>query len=629
MRISLGDVEGMGRRPVSAARLASVLVVIASGILLASCGSSAKVPTVLPLPVVTVSPASTSLPAGGALQFTATVVTSTPTVLSWYVNNIQGGNSTVGTVTASGYYSAPASIPSPATVTVKAVSSAETGPYGSSLVTITPPVTAVVTVVPTSIATPVGTAVQFGATVTGPANTAVTWSVNGVAGGSSTVGQISSSGLYTAPSALPNPATVAVTATSVAQTNESASTTLTVTSSNTAPLYVNFGLNGNTGNPNTTTYNGLYTNVTVCLPGTLQCQTIPNVLVDTSSVGLRVFNSVLVTVPATELETVRDSAGNQVEECEQFSNASYTWGPVLVADVGLGGETASSVPMQVIGDVTFGVPASNCLSLGSGTNIDSVETLGANGILGIGTGVQDCGQNCAGGQSFAGYPYYICPNNVCQTAPLPVAQQVANPVASLPKDNNGVLISLPSVAAAGVTSLPYVNADGTGLVPAGQLILGIGTESNNALGSATIYGTDTKGNFAKVVYNGSSFLSGGTVNSSSGSLGILSASSLNMTQCTDNSIYCPAATTPVTITPYGINGTSGTVTLNIANADLLFGNNSTYAAFNNLARPAGTGLAANYFSLGLPFFFGRNVFVGIAGTTAATNANAPNGYFAF
>ena len=204
-------------------------------------------------------------------------------------------------------------------------------------------------------------------------------------------------------------------------------------------------------------------------------------------------------------------------------------------------------------------------------------------------------------------------------------QQVANPVASLPKDNNGVLISLPSIAAAGAPSLPYVNADGSGLVPAGQLILGIGTESNNALGSATIYATDTKGNFAKVAYNGASFLSGGTVNSSSGSLGILSAAPLNMTACTDNAYYCPAATTPVTITAYGNNGTSGTVTLNIANADLLFGTNSTYAAFSNLARPAGTGLAANYFSLGLPFFYGRKVFVGIA----ATNANAPNGYFAF
>ena len=399
MRISLGDVEGLGRRRGSAAGLASVLAVMASGILLTSCGSSGNIPTEIALPVVTVSPASTSLPAGGALQFTATVVSSTPTVLSWYVNNIQGGNSAVGTVTTSGYYSAPASIPSPATVTVKAVSLAETGPYGSSLVTITTPVTAVVTVAPTSIATPVGTTVQFGATVTGPANTAVTWSVNGVAGGNSTVGQISSSGLYTAPSALPSPATVAVTATSVAQTNETASTTLTVTSSNTAPLYVDFGLNGNTGNPNTTTYNGLYTTVTVCLPGTLQCQTIPNVLVDTTSVGLRVFNSVLTTVPATELQTVRDSVGNQVEECQQFSNASYTWGPVLVADVGLGGETASSVPIQVIGDVTFAVPAGTCLSLGSGTNLDSVETLGANGILGVGIGVQDCGLNCAGGQS--------------------------------------------------------------------------------------------------------------------------------------------------------------------------------------------------------------------------------------
>ena len=46
---------------------------------------------------------------------------------------------------------------------------------------------------------------QFTATVTGTTNTAVTWSVNGVAGGNSTVGTISTSGAYTAPATAPEP----------------------------------------------------------------------------------------------------------------------------------------------------------------------------------------------------------------------------------------------------------------------------------------------------------------------------------------------------------------------------------------------------------------------------------------
>ena len=57
---------------------------------------------------------------------------------------------------------------------------------------------------------------QFGAVVNGNANQSVTWDVNGQAGGNSTVGFIDSiSGLYTAPSTPPNPATVTVHATSV------------------------------------------------------------------------------------------------------------------------------------------------------------------------------------------------------------------------------------------------------------------------------------------------------------------------------------------------------------------------------------------------------------------------------
>jgi uncharacterized protein (DUF1800 family) len=57
---------------------------------------------------------------------------------------------------------------------------------------------------------------QFAATVTGTSNTKVTWQVNGVTGGSATTGTISTSGLYTAPAAMPSTQSVMVTAVSVA-----------------------------------------------------------------------------------------------------------------------------------------------------------------------------------------------------------------------------------------------------------------------------------------------------------------------------------------------------------------------------------------------------------------------------
>jgi hypothetical protein len=69
--------------------------------------------------------------------------------------------------------------------------------------------------------------------------------------------------------------------------------------------------------------------------------------------------------------------------------------------------------------------------------------------------------------------------------------------------------------------------------------------------------------------------------------------------------------------------------VNIANADTLFTDNPDFSAFNNLARESLSGSGTDQFDLGLPFFFGRTVFVGIAGTAIPNNVSAPDGYFAF
>ena len=612
----------------SAPSLASLLAAVVSGIFLSSCirGGAGND---LAFPVVTLSPASTSVQAGGTVQFTATVVSQASTTITWAVNNLVGGNPTVGTVSSTGLYTAPAVIPNPATVTIKAISSAETNPFGSAIVKITAAVSPAVTVSPNDSSTTAGGNIQFTATVSGTTNTAVNWSVGGVAGGNSTVGTISSSGAYTAPTTVPAPPTVVVTATSQADASQSASTTVTVTASNTVPLFVNFGPNGDTGNPRTDYYNGLFTAVTICVSGTVQCQTIPDIIVDTNSVGLRVLNSALTTVPATELDTIMDSQQNQIEECIQFGDTSYVWGPILFADVVMGGERAYSVPIQVAGDTTYTVPAPSCLPLGNGPSLNTVAALGANGILGVGTFVQDCGLNCAGGQTFSPYPYYVCPHQTCRTVPVPVAQQVANPVAFFAKDNNGVEFSLPSISATGAQSLPYTSADGSSLVPAGLLIFGVGTQSNNSIGSATLYSLDANGNLPTVTYNGNAYNSEGVLDAGANALYILDAQTLGTQDCPDNPYYCPSSPLALSLGITGANGSSGTVTLNIESADTLFANSPGYAAFNNLAGPSGESFSTDYFDLGLPFFFGRNVFVGIEGTTVPNSASAPNGYFAF
>jgi len=93
---------------------------------------------------------------------------------------------------------------------------------------IDPPLTIAVKVSPATPQIRDGGSQQFSAAVNGSSNTAVTWSVNGVAGGNSSSGTISATGIYTAPANLPNPNTVKVTATSVADSRAFDSATATL-----------------------------------------------------------------------------------------------------------------------------------------------------------------------------------------------------------------------------------------------------------------------------------------------------------------------------------------------------------------------------------------------------------------
>jgi hypothetical protein len=112
-----------------------------------------------------------------------------------------------------------------AAVFVAAAVAVSCGGSGSQLPPPPPPVT--VTISPTSSVAQSGTSVQFTAQVANSANQGVVWQVNGVTGGSSSVGTISSSGMYTAPAAVTDSADVSIAAVSQAVT-KSATATVTV-----------------------------------------------------------------------------------------------------------------------------------------------------------------------------------------------------------------------------------------------------------------------------------------------------------------------------------------------------------------------------------------------------------------
>ncbi len=208
------------------------LVSIAFSILfLMGCSSNSSFNQDPPSVIISVAPTSASVVVAKTQQFAATVTGTTNMAVTWQVNGVAGGDATHGTISTSGLYTAPSSVPSPATVTVTAIAQADSTKSASAAVTVTAAQAVAISISPTSASVVTAKTQQFTPTVTGTTNMAVSWQVNGVAGGDSTHGTISTSGLYTAPSAVPSPAGVTVTAISQADSTKSASASVTITTS--------------------------------------------------------------------------------------------------------------------------------------------------------------------------------------------------------------------------------------------------------------------------------------------------------------------------------------------------------------------------------------------------------------
>lgn len=157
------------------------------------------------------------------IQFTSQV-NSPDTVVTWQVNSITGGNATVGTISSSGLYTAPATVPTPDTVKVMAIAHVDSTASASVQLQIWPPLQVTVAVSPVDPSVNINATLQFTATVQNTSDTAVKWQVNGIDGGNSAIGTISSSGLFTAPAAVPSPSAETITAVSHADSTKSGTT---------------------------------------------------------------------------------------------------------------------------------------------------------------------------------------------------------------------------------------------------------------------------------------------------------------------------------------------------------------------------------------------------------------------
>jgi hypothetical protein len=162
---------------------------------------------------VAVSPASATLAGGQTQQFTATILGTAGTV-NWSLNPA------MGSISASGFYTAPSIINGPQTVTVTATNPSNSAQSGTATVTLLS--TVAITTAPATASLTSGQTQQFTATVTGASNSAVTWSLN------PSVGTISNTGLYTAPSNFTTSQTISVIATSVSDPAKSAASSVSL-----------------------------------------------------------------------------------------------------------------------------------------------------------------------------------------------------------------------------------------------------------------------------------------------------------------------------------------------------------------------------------------------------------------
>jgi len=161
--------------------------------------AQAEISLVPPTFTVQVSPSSVILTGGQSQQFTAEVFGISATGVTWSLS------SAVGSISSSGFYTAPATITTTQKISVVATSVFDGTTTGTASVTLQAPATVTVTVSPTTAPLTQGQTQQFTATVTN-STASVVWSI------SPSVGTIDQTGFYTAPSSITAAQKVTVTA---------------------------------------------------------------------------------------------------------------------------------------------------------------------------------------------------------------------------------------------------------------------------------------------------------------------------------------------------------------------------------------------------------------------------------
>jgi Protein of unknown function (DUF3443) len=341
--------------------------------------------------------------------------------------------------------------------------------------------------------------------------------------------------------------------------------------------------------------------LSICVPGTTQCQTVSNLVIDTQSTGIRVYAAAL-TVPLPAVE----NGGAPVATCEVFVTEA-AWGAVKSASVVWGQEPPVTVPIQVVGDPTVGTAPSS--SGCSSNNSTAGASPGTNGILGTSDIQFDSGN------------YFACQNGSCTSSggtisPIP-SYILQNPVFSLQNDKNGIILSLMAIPDQGLSSSTPVQV--------GTLYAGIGTDPDgfSLSGEWSVMGPSA--DIFNTTYNGTpplqSFLDSGS--------NVLLFNDPSIQLCPANlasvlssrSDYCPtpsALELSATLSDYLLPPTgaphTAAITFEIANPGSASQAGTNIIALDNLGS-TWQGLGQFGWDWGLPFFFNRAVFISYSQTT--------------
>lgn len=357
-----------------------------------------------------------------------------------------------------------------------------------------------------------------------------------------------------------------------------------VTASNSVQITAGSGYNGNG-------YNTPYVTVTVCQPNTTICQTVDHILLDTGSVGLKIDQSQLQTTLPSITQT---GSGLPISVCNLYGSG-YVFATANYADVYIGGEKAPNIPVQIIDDSTSqsGVPSS-CSN--QGAFVDFSNSSGAKGIIGVNPMI-NLGNNTN--------LDYTCTGGVCTeiNSGIPVTYLNVNPVGYFVSgNNNGEVVSLPTVSA-------NTNSNITG-----TLTFGINTESNNQVPT----------NISSVQGDPNDFI-GRFIGLSSGAyFPTMFDSGTNHFRFYSTEInlcgelYCPSSSTAWTSQISSYNMSVSAIPL----SSIITSQTVAYSLMPNLGLSAQSGSGL----YGLPFYFGKNIYLGFVGSNSSMGSGPTWGF---